>query len=67
MTIIDERFLRHRLRATSFGGIAAGTVATLLWFYRFTVDHHFSWDLIAIPLTMIAVKWTLMIWYRTHD
>jgi len=67
MKVIDERFLMHRLRATSFGGIAAGTVAALLWFYRYTVDHRFSWDLLAIPLTMIAVKWTLMIWYRTHD
>ena len=67
MKIFDERFLMHRLRSTSAGGIAAGTVATLLWFYRYTFEHRFSWDLLAVPLTMIAVKWTLMIWYRTHD
>lgn len=67
MKVIDERFLMHRLRSTSIGGVAAGTVATLLWFYRYTVDHQFRWDLLAIPLTMIAVKWTMMIWYRTHD
>lgn len=67
MTLIDERFMMHRLRSTSMGGVAAGTVATLLWFYRFTVDHRFSWDLLAVPLTMIVVKWSLMIWYRTTD
>ena len=67
MKVIDKRFLMHRLRSTSIGGVAAGTVATLLWFYRYTVDHRFSWDLLAVALTMIAVKWTMMVWYRTHD
>ena len=67
MTVIDERFLRHRLRSTSYGGIAAATVATLLWYYRFTVDHRFSWDLLSIPITMIIIKWSLMLWYRRTD
>ena len=67
MKLIDERLLMHRLRATSIGGIAAGTVATLLWFYRFTFDHHFSWDLLAVPLTMIVVKWSLMLYFRSTD
>ena len=67
MKLIDERCLMHRLRATSMAGVIASTVATLLWFYRFVVDHRFSWDLLAIPLTMIAVKWTLMLYYRKTD
>ena len=67
MTVIDERFLRHRLRSTSYGGIAAATVATLLWYYRFIVDHHFSWDLLSIPITMIIIKLSLMLWYRRTD
>ena len=67
MKVIDERFLMHRLRATSMAGVAAATVATILWFYRFTVDHRFSWDLLAVPLTMIAVKWSLMVYYRKTD
>jgi hypothetical protein len=67
MTVIDERFLMHRLRSTSMGGVAAATRATLLWLYRYTVDRRFSWDLFAVALTMIVVKWTLMIWYRTHE
>ena len=67
MTVIDERFLRHRLRSTSYGGIAAATVATLLWYYRFIVDHRFSWDLLSIPITMIIIKLSLMLWYRRTD
>ena len=67
MKVIDERFLMHRLRATSMAGVAASTVATLLWFYRFTFDHRFSWDLLAVPLTMIAVKWSLLLYYRQTD
>lgn len=67
MKVIDERFLMHRLRASSLGGIIGGTVAVLLWFYRYTVDHRFSWDLLAVALTIIAVKWSVMIWYRTTD
>jgi len=67
MTVIDERFLMHRLRATSMAGIAAATVATLLWFYRFVFDHRFSWDLLAVPLTMIVIKWTLILYFKKTD
>ena len=44
---IDERFLTHRLRSTSAGGIAGGTLATLLFAYRYYFDHLWSWDLLA--------------------
>lgn len=64
MSLFDERFLMHRLRSTSTAGIAGGTVATVLWFYRYVFDHRWSWDLLAVPLTMIAVKWALIAWYR---
>ena len=63
----DERFLTHRLRSSSTAGITGGVVATLLFAYRYYVNHVWSWDLLAVSLTVIAVKWGLMLWYRLSD
>jgi hypothetical protein len=67
MSLIDERFLTHRLRSTSTAGIVGGVVAIILWFYRYVVDHRWDWDLFAVAVTIAAVKVALMIWYRLTD
>ena len=67
MSFPDERFLTHRLRSTSVAGVIGGVLATLLWFYRYVFDHRFSWDLLAVALTIAGVKVSLMIWYRLTD
>ena len=67
MSFPDERFLTHRLRSTSAAGIIGATVAGLLWFYRFLIDHRISWDLFAVLLTTVVVKVSLMLWYRFTD
>ena len=67
MSVIDERFLTHRLRSTSTAGIAGGVLASLLWFYRFVFDHQLNWDLFAVAVTVAAVKIGLMIWYHLTD
>jgi hypothetical protein len=67
MSFIDERFLTHRLRSTSTAGIVGAALATILWYYRFISDHRWDWDLFAVPVTFIAVKLALMIWYRFTD
>jgi hypothetical protein len=67
MSLIDERFLTHRLRSTSTAGIVGGVVAIILWFYRYVVDHRWDWDLFAVAMTIVAVKVALMIWYRLTD
>jgi len=64
---VDERFLEHRRRSTSLAGIAACLVALTLFEYRFFVNHFWSWDLLAVALTMVAVKMAMMLWYRFHD
>ena len=64
---IDERFLTHRLRSTSIAGITGGFVAIGLFAYRYYVDHFWSWDLLAVGVTIVLVKLTLMIWYRWTD
>lgn len=67
MTFFDERFLMHRLRSTSIAGVAAGTLAVLLWFYHYVHDHRWDWELLAIGITMAVIKQGLMMYYRFRD
>ncbi|MGD0955849.1 MAG: hypothetical protein ABR953_03360 [Candidatus Acidiferrales bacterium] len=64
---IDERFLNHRLRSTSLGGIIGGLVAIGLFAYRFYVDHVWSWDLFAVAITIATVKMAVTAWYLLTD
>ncbi len=66
-TEIDERFLNHRLRSSSLGGIIAGFTAICLFFYRFYINHVWSWDLFVVIATFLTVKWSVMAWYRFND
>ena len=65
--IFDERFLDRRRRSTSLGGIIGGVVAVGLFEYRFFVNHRWSWDLLAVALTIVGVKMTMMAWYLITD
>ena len=60
--LIDERFLAHRQRATSIGGTAGGAVAICLFGWRYYVDHVWSWDLLAVGVTVVVVKLSVMVW-----
>jgi hypothetical protein len=62
--LVDERFLNHRLRATSLAGIIGGITAICLFTYRFYATHVWSWDLFTVAMTIVGVKLTVMIWYR---
>lgn len=63
---IDERFLTHRLRSTSIGGLSAVLVAAVFFFYN--LSHHvIRWDLFAIVATAAVVKMGVMVWYRLRD
>jgi hypothetical protein len=66
-TAIDERFLTHRLKSTSLAGIVSSATATLLWAWHYYIDHELRWELLAISLTFIAVKFTVLAWYRFND
>ena len=65
--VIDERFLTHRLRSTSIAGVLGGVVAVALFAYRYYVDHVWSWDLLAVSITIVAAKLALMTWYFLTD
>lgn len=66
-TLIDERFLNHRLRSTSLAGIIGGLVAVCLFAYRYYFDHLWSWDLFAVAATFVTVKLAVMAWYLLTD
>jgi hypothetical protein len=61
---VDERFLEHRRRSTSVAGIVAAELALLLFFYDDFIRHVLRWDLLAIGLTFVAVKLTMMAYFR---
>jgi len=65
--VIDERFLRHRQRSTSLAGVIGGVLATSLFAYRYFIDHTWSWDLLAVSLTIVGVKAAVMIWSHFTD
>jgi hypothetical protein len=65
--VIDERFLAHRRQSTSVAGVLGGVVAVCLFAYRYYIDHFWSWDLLAVSLTIVAVKLALMTWYFLTD
>jgi hypothetical protein len=65
--MIDERFLMHRLRSTSLGGIVGGTLALLLFAWHYYHDHVWNWELLTVGFTIVAVKWSVLLWYRLTD
>ena len=64
---VDERFLQHRLRATSHAGIASATLALLLFLYRYVHDGTFDLELLAIGAVFVILKYVLLFWYRGTD
>jgi hypothetical protein len=65
--VVDERFLDHRLRSTSLAGVIGGALAICLFAYRYYINHVWSWDLLAVALTVVAVKLAVMTWYYLTD
>ena len=64
---LDERFFTHRLRSTSVAGVVGALLAMALFAWRFYVDHVWSWDLLAVGVTVAVVKIALLLWYRLTD
>jgi hypothetical protein len=64
---VDERFLEHRRRSTGVAGLAGALLAVALFEYRLFHDHTIRWDLLSVVVLMVAVKMSLMLWYRFND
>jgi hypothetical protein len=65
--IVDERFLEHRRRSTSLGGIISALLAIGIFEYRYYAHGVWSWDLLAVVVTFVGVKLGAMIWYVLKD
>ena len=65
--MFDERFLEHRRRSTSYAAVIGGYVAIGLFAYHYFVQHRWSWDLLAVVLTILVVKYALITWYAFKD
>lgn len=65
--VIDERFFAHRQQSTSIGGLAGAVLALSLFWYRYYVNHFWSWDLLAVGATIGLVKMAMMTWYYLTD
>jgi hypothetical protein len=65
--VVDERFLDHRRRSTSLGGIAGAVLALGLFEYHLIREHIYRWELFAVGATMVLVKLTAMAWYHFND
>lgn len=61
--LVDERFLNHRRRAQRVAGLIGFILADLLFGYRYFVNHIWSWDLLAVVLTIAGVYLVLIVWY----
>ena len=61
---VDERFLDHRRRSTSFAAMAGAVVSGGLFEYHLLRQHRIAWDLLSVLLVMVAVKLAAMAWFR---
>ena len=64
---IDERFLVHRQRSTSYAGMAGAVGIGALYFYRYFHDHHLDLGLLGVLAAMVFVKFALLAYYRLND
>jgi hypothetical protein len=65
--ILDERFLDHRRRSSTFAMMAGALISGGLLEYHLVAQHRIDWELAAVLLGMLIVKFTAFAWFRFHD
>jgi hypothetical protein len=65
--ILDERFFEHRRRSTSHAGVAAAALAIVLFEFRYYGQGILDWYLLAIGITFVVIKLSLMTFYYLTD
>ena len=64
--VLDERFLAHRRRSTSYAGIACALAAVGLFAWRFYGQGLWSWDLVVVVAVFIAVKLAVLAFHMIN-
>jgi hypothetical protein len=64
---VDERFLLHRLRASSFAGITVALLALGLFEYRLIRYGRWDWDLALVAVVFVVLKMAAFFWFRARD
>ena len=64
---VDERFLAHRRQSTSIAGMFSAALALVLFEYRYFHDKRWDWDLLAVGLLFVALKFAVMAWHFYKD
>ena len=65
--MLDERYFTHRLRSTSYAGVACALMVIGLFTYEYYLNDTFRADLFSIAAITAGLKITLMLWYRFTD
>jgi hypothetical protein len=61
---VDERFLDHRRRSSTFAMMAGALVSGGLLEYHLIAQHRIDWDLAAVLGGMVLVKLATFAWFR---
>jgi hypothetical protein len=65
--VLDERFLDHRRRSSTFAVMAGALVSGGLVEYHLLHDHRIDWGLFSVLIAMVVVKLSAMAWFRLRD
>ena len=65
--VIDERFLDHRRRSSTFVVIAGALVSGALFEYHLFRDRRIDWELFSVLGAMLVAKLSAMTWYHFTD
>ena len=64
---VDERFLDHRRRSSTFGMMAGALISGGLCEYDLIRYHRIDWELAAVLFGMAIAKLSAFAWFRLHD
>ena len=64
---VDERYLSHRRRASSFAGITVALLAIALFEYRLIRYGRWDWDLALVAVVFVVLKMAVFLWLRARD
>ncbi len=65
--MIDERYILHRYKSTSFAGIACAMMVIGLFAWSYFTEHVFRTDLFVVATATAVIKLGFLAWYRLRD